>query len=219
MLLVYENTQLKHHVFLWSYILQKNFWHIPGVVPLSFHVDGAEFFRDTEYNVWSMSSILSSSDFPGKMWVYVVWQCDYGLPQYQTLLALRIGFSFAHAAVPKVWDIKFPCVIIPHESMKKPQVSWLNFVSVPQPNLLWHRAGQVKALVHELVGRLLAWSMTFASAGTFPLTGFLGEDLDPKSFRLSRRGQTLTGGWRQGWWFIGQLCCFKFWDNKAKMLS
>jgi hypothetical protein len=42
---------------------------IPGTIPLSFHVDGAEFFRDAEYNVWSMSSILSGGDVPGKMFM------------------------------------------------------------------------------------------------------------------------------------------------------
>ena len=50
-------------LFLWLHSY-KEFCHIPGVVPLSFHVDGAEFFRDAEYNVWSMSSILSSGDVP-----------------------------------------------------------------------------------------------------------------------------------------------------------
>ena len=84
--------------------------------------------------------------------------------------------------------------------MKKPDVSWLKMGhSIPQLNFLWHRAGEVKTMVHEVVGRLLAWSMIFASAGTFPLVGFHGEELDPKSFRYSKRGQTLTGGWRHGW--------------------
>ena len=81
--------------------------------------------------------------------------------------------------------------------MKKPKVSCLKFI-VSKPNFLWRRAGQVKTLVHEVVGRLLAWSMVFASAGTFTMVGFHGEDLDPKSFRYAKRGQTLTGGWRPG---------------------
>lgn len=28
-------------------------------------MDGAEFYRDTEFNVWSMSSILAAGDAPG----------------------------------------------------------------------------------------------------------------------------------------------------------
>jgi hypothetical protein len=120
-----------------------------------------------------------------------LWFCT---PLCQAWLLLLVYFPWSHA---KVWDFKFPLVIIPHESMKKPKVSCLKFI-VSKPNFLWRRAGQVKTLVHEVVGRLLAWSMVFASAGTFPMVGFHGEDLDPKSFRYAKRGQTLTGGWRQG---------------------
>lgn len=137
--------------------------------------------------------------FLGKcLWWMFMRPCDVvPLILYTSLPSMTITlvyFPWSHA---KVWDFKFPLVIIPHESMKKPKVSCLKFI-VSKPNFLWRRAGQVKTLVHEVVGRLLAWSMVFASAGTFPMVGFHGEDLDPKSFRYAKRGQTLTGGWRQG---------------------
>ena len=49
-----ENTYL-----LYTYL--ELFW---GIIPVTFHMDGAEFYRDAEYNVWSVSSILASGDDP-----------------------------------------------------------------------------------------------------------------------------------------------------------
>lgn len=36
-------------------------------------MDGAEFFRDTEFNVWSVSSILSSGDVAGLKFLTLVF--------------------------------------------------------------------------------------------------------------------------------------------------
>lgn len=33
-----------------------------GIIPLTFHCDGAEFFQNTEYMVWSCGSLLASGD-------------------------------------------------------------------------------------------------------------------------------------------------------------
>ena len=72
---------------------------------MTFHNDGAEFFRDSEFHVWSMSSILTSGDvswFPKDIKIHL---CCFIVP-------------------PKVHDVKFPLVIIPHESMKDNKVTW-----------------------------------------------------------------------------------------------
>jgi hypothetical protein len=34
----------------------------PGTIPFTFHVDGAEVFRNTEYYVWSCGSFLATGD-------------------------------------------------------------------------------------------------------------------------------------------------------------
>ena len=34
----------------------------PGTIPFTFHVDGAEVYRDTEYYVWSCGSFLATGD-------------------------------------------------------------------------------------------------------------------------------------------------------------
>lgn len=33
-----------------------------GTIPFTFHVDGAEVYRDTEFNIWSCGSYLASGD-------------------------------------------------------------------------------------------------------------------------------------------------------------
>lgn len=57
-------------------------------------------------------------------------------------------------------------------------------------------AHQVRREVHRRVCELLAWSMSYATAGVFPMTGFRNEEFDPKSFRYVMRGQPLAQGWR-----------------------
>ena len=50
--------------------------------------------------------------------------------------------------------------------------------------------------MHRTVCALLAWSMSYAAAGVFPMKGFRDEEFDPKSFRYAMRGQPLAQGWR-----------------------
>ena len=43
--------------------LSKSQWkNGSGTVPISMHYDGAEFYRNCEYNVWSVSSMLAHGD-------------------------------------------------------------------------------------------------------------------------------------------------------------
>ncbi|CAL1140028.1 unnamed protein product [Cladocopium goreaui] len=91
-----------------------------------------------------------------------------------TLLPHEILHSVAAAGSEQVMDIKFPCVILGYESMKS----------------------NVRREVHRRVCELLAWSMSYATAGVFPMTGFRNEEFDPKSFRYVMRGQPLAQGWR-----------------------
>lgn len=103
----------------------------------------------------------------------------------------------------EVHDIKFPSVILPHSCMAKPGVPCLH--DIPPTALIIRytafgtRQSQVKRAVHERIGKLLAWSMSWASAGTFPSRGFQGEEFDPKSYRFSRKGSPFHNGWRQVW--------------------
>ncbi len=100
----------------------------------------------------------------------------------------------------KVLDIKFPCVILPHEAMKKKTVTCLQFLGFPETSSfirLWAPTDdKVKKQIHRLVAKLLAWSMSWASAGQFPTVGFQGENFEKKSFRFAKRGQKIGAGWR-----------------------
>lgn len=95
------------------------------------HVDGAEFYSNSEYMVWSMGSV----------------------------------FAEGH-----VWDIKFPCVCIPHALMHN-----------------------VKEKVHERVADVLAWSLRAAAAGQWPSRGPFGDELS--GFRGELAGTVMSGGW------------------------
>jgi hypothetical protein len=52
-------------------------------------MDGAEFYRDTEFNVWSMSSILSAGDVTMRSYPYVSI-CGFGIPSIN-VFQLSIG--------------------------------------------------------------------------------------------------------------------------------
>lgn len=102
-----------------------------GLLPIALHVDGAEFYANSEYLVWSMASI----------------------------------FGEGH-----VWDVKFPCVCIPHLLLQ-----------------------DFKDDVHEKVADILAWSLRCAAKGKWPSHGPFGEALTGTRAEWSE--QVLAGGW------------------------
>lgn len=89
-----------------------------GLVPLSIHCDGAEFFRDSEFYVWSISSVLASGSVarhPNHL--YTTWKV----------------FIFNSAIAIQVVDIKFPSVVIPYECMSNKKVSRLQYLEHLKP--------------------------------------------------------------------------------------
>ena len=103
-----------------------------GLLPIALHVDGAEFYANSEYLVWPMASI----------------------------------FGEGH-----VWDVKFPCVCIPHLLLQ-----------------------DFKDDVHEKVADILAWSLRCAAQGKWPSHGPFGEALTGTRAEWSE--QVLAGGRR-----------------------
>ena len=99
------------------------------------HVDGAEFYTNSEFLVWSLQSVFSSGN--------------------------------------DVWDSKFPICVIPHDSMRDPDI---------------------KLLTQQTVAKVVAWSLKAASGGTFPAKGPFDECLLGERERL--QGQQLAGGFR-----------------------
>lgn len=134
-------------------------------------MDGAEFYRDQEFNVWSISSLLAKGD--------------------ATKLQTVDDVSQTHAKMAQVWDCKFPVVIIPHYAMTLPQAICLCH-ALP--------FCEVKASANRAIADVLAWSFEIASKGTFPTKGFYDEDFCPKSWRYSVRGSTVANGWRAAYW-------------------
>lgn len=127
-------------------------------------------------------------------------------------------------------DIKYPMVIIPHESMKIPEAPRLSYQIYRSENDLTifiiqtgrdpsRATAQVHDAVHARVAQLISWSMSCASSGVWPMEGFEGNELDPKSIRHRLRGQPIANGWRLGllqtdhnyntfkkfWWFTRNL--------------
>ena len=102
----------------------------------------------------------------------------------------------------QVFDVKFPCVILPYESMTQTSDSRLNW------GFAWYccyfflksanQKTQVRRDVNRLVASLMAWSISICAGGVFPHTGFAGEAFDPKSLRHSLMGKVIANGWRQG---------------------
>ena len=140
-------------------------------------MDGAEFYSNSEYNVWSLASSLAGSQ-DAACQVFFLEPC------------------------PEVWDIKFPLVIIPHEAMKKPSAPSLQKRLPPI-----QAAVEVKAAVHRHVCKLLAWSMRFAARGLWPTVGYRNEIFQDGTLRASMAGQPLAKPWRRGSWFHKSVSC------------
>ena len=75
---------------------------------------------------------------------------------------------------------------------------------------------QVRRDINRLVARLVSWSLSVATVGTFPDRGFAGEVFDPKTLRHSLKGKLLANGWRQGpvtngnCYMLHETTCFDF---------
>ena len=124
------------------------------------------------------------------------------------LPATFIGCNKSFAAVKittaysatKVWDVKFPMVVLPHSAMHDDDVFRLHTIEgkagcyFVRLFVMWH--SKVAAEVHRRVAELAAWSMKCALKGVFPAKGLNGEDFDPKSLRFKMKGQPLGVGWR-----------------------
>lgn len=98
------------------------------------HVDGAEFYSNSEYICWSLCSIF---------------------------------------ATDTVLDTKFPIMILPHESMQ---------------------SESVRRHAHEVLARVVGWSLKCLSTSTFPVTGAFGEPLSAEHLKPNDR--PISGGWR-----------------------
>ena len=57
-----STTQAPSHATKSSRVLAHGLNALQGLLPMTFHVDGAEFYSNSEYVVWSMSSALASGD-------------------------------------------------------------------------------------------------------------------------------------------------------------
>ena len=72
--------------------------------------------------------------------------------------------------------------------------------SFPNHSQLWAvlpgSFAQVKSQVHKAIAKLLAWSLTWASAGIFPSQGLGGEEFGKRTYRYANKGNKLSGGWR-----------------------
>ena len=94
-----------------------------------------------------------------------------------------------------------PCIVFPNQKWKQ---------------TLFGTVAQVRRDINRLVARLVSWSLSVATAGTFPDRGFAGEVFDPKSLRHSLKGKLVANGWRQGpvtngnCFMVHETKCFKF---------
>lgn len=59
---------------------------------MTMHMDGAEFYRDSEYNVWSLSSIMAQGDVSKQQLVYrqTIMSCLVGVCVCRIGLGLQV---------------------------------------------------------------------------------------------------------------------------------
>ena len=97
----------------------------------------------------------------------------------------------------KVFDVKFPCVIIPHEWIPK-SAAWLHVASCCLSETSSLTLGrEVSQEVHRHVAKLMSWSMECALQGKGPHAGFHGEQFEENSLRQRLAGATLAKNWRR----------------------
>lgn len=108
-----------------------------GLIPTTFHVDGVEFFTNAEYVCWSMSSTLAAGNVSKLgdeklIASFKIWKRH----KWISLVCIPAG-----KLVFKVWDYKYPLVIIPGASMRKrhaarPLQKWQYKMGL---SYLWHK--------------------------------------------------------------------------------
>lgn len=120
-----------------------------------------------------------------------------------------LQISCSHWLALQVWDHKYPLVIIPGVSMRKPSAprqqpffyNPLWYPYHPIPLLFFRRLShllllEVKDAAHRHVARLVSWSMEIAASGVWPAEGYHQEELSPKTLRGKLAGEPLARGWR-----------------------
>lgn len=101
-----ESTVLRYCI---TRSLDFHFHFSPGLIPVLVHMDGAEFYSNSEYYVWSLSSLLASGE------------TEVGLVKH---VETCNGFSInKNCVVWQVWDVKYPICIVPHMWMQDTNAS------------------------------------------------------------------------------------------------
>lgn len=143
-----------------------------GLIPLQVHMDGAEFYSNSEYLVWSIGSVLVENDQPLDT-KFVI--CCVPHEAMQTPEVFWFGSVFF--------------VLM----LREPRVSfWDHFRGSSCHSCC--SVMQVKDACHHVVAQVVGWSLACAASGTAPSTGCFGEALSGERAKLS--GCQLAGGWR-----------------------
>lgn len=183
------------------------------VVPLSIHGDGAQFFREDENFVYSISSLLAPSGIISDILLYkfpfliiperhmrseaVARQNESPIlfPMYfMTIATTRLGIVMFQTLWQQIWGLAsidrnfdlchYMCGVDPFKNLSGHHIF---FRPSPVPS-------QVAKAVNKTAADLAAWSINLAMKGTGPDKGFYGESLS--GHRLEMAGKPLAQGWR-----------------------
>lgn len=144
-----------------------------GLIPLQVHMDGAEFYSNSEYMVWSVGSVLVENDQP--------------------LDTKFVICCIPHEAMQTPEVLWFSPSSLCFDGSGKLRVSFYGRSRV----LSCHSCCsimQVKDACHHMVAQVVGWSLGCSASGIAPSSGFFGETLSGERAKLS--GCQLAGGWR-----------------------
>lgn len=134
---VSPKTVWKFNLVNWGMLHHYQVFQIPlehswGIIPVTLHCDGAEFFRNSEFLVWSFGSLLTSGDVMwwhfGKWMKMVSYDHMFLKISYVSNTPWKIvqnhrmsiyTWYFLSAFLAKVMDVKFPLFLLQHSCMNK----------------------------------------------------------------------------------------------------
>lgn len=171
--------------------------NLEKLVPFTIHADGAQFYRDDEFMVWSFASAFGQLGTVRDVLIYKFpiaiiperWMLNHSDPWMNP----KTMFSFFTPTQEKVrsnCSIWYFCLVWKY--LGKLYRCRLNFRK-PDPTIA-HL--EVRSNVNAVIAKLASWSIKVASLGIGPAMGFHGEMFTKGSSRYKLVGKTLANGWK-----------------------
>ena len=186
-------------------------------IPLTIHGDGAQFFREDEMFVFSISSLFAPT---GIIQDILLYKFPFMIIPERYMRSEAVSLCTKPASVAEhprstwvdcecMWMYKYRllCITILTDNLlstNKPPIACLLqlvslvcgqfFIFTPMSYPTMPAHAQVAKAVNKTAADLASWSIQCAMRGTAPDVGFRGEPLN--GHRLAMSGKPLAQGWR-----------------------